>query len=147
MGLLLIDPAKGFSCETQRAQLMWTKISKRESLHTSRSGLWTRRGEKKSTSTMSIFGLANFANPSTRTYFSKHPLTPLTEELWRRMLTPAGKNAASSVDCMHWYEQGQNNVNGAGCLKLFIFGEYKKYFCDQINIIHTASNHKTNAVC
>lgn len=34
-----------------------------------------------------------------------------------------------------------------GCLKHFIyFGEYKKYFCDQINILHTASNHKTNTV-
>lgn len=55
-------------------------------------GLVCEPGGKKSTSTMSIFGLANFANPSSRTYFSKHPLTPLTE-LWRITLTSAGKNA------------------------------------------------------
>lgn len=30
--------------------------------------------------------------------------------------------------------------------KTLYFGEYKKYFCDQINILHTASNHKTNTV-
>lgn len=43
------QPHKSFqlcNCVTQSAKLMWTKISKWESLHTSRAGLWTRRKKK-----------------------------------------------------------------------------------------------------
>lgn len=40
--------------------------------------VWSVNKEgKKSTSTMSIFGLTNFAKPSTRTCFSKPLLTQL----------------------------------------------------------------------
>lgn len=50
-------------------------------------------------------------------------------------------------DIGHENKQINKSEWHTGCLKHFIYiGEYKKYFCDQINIIHTASNHKTNTV-
>lgn len=48
-----------------------------------------------------------------------------------------------------WWEYSMATVEWTlkwhnSCLKHFI--GYKKYFCDQINILHTASYHKTNTV-
>lgn len=102
MRLIISSPVKvwAISCGGQSKRKKMNECEISFLTKTSKWGIstyfkvWTVNWERgKNTSTMSIFGLAYFAKASSRTYFSKHPVTPLSE-LWRITLTSAGKNVA-----------------------------------------------------
>lgn len=105
------------------------------------AALWIEGRAGGHTSTMSLFGLSNFTNPSTITHL---PAKENTDICWKECATPKALRLNTPTPSM-------TTIMNSAVYWLFwnplFFCEYKKYFCDQINIIHTALNHKTNAVC
>lgn len=132
----------------------WTKIFKWESLHTFKSGLWTTR--KKNAKTHSpcpyLVMQALPTLPLEYTVFLQMSTDPSdwrvnTDLCWKECGMTVFLWDDSFINSMNWNQKAPNNLSSRLAVWNFIFGKYKKYFCGQINIIHTASNHKTNTVC
>lgn len=89
---------------------------------------------------MSIFGPIDFTNLPTRIYCISPNIS--TEDKYWHLLVRMWYNAKQTIAKLKYINESEWPV----LFKTLYFGEYKKYFCDQINILHTASTHKTNTV-